>query len=68
MLAIVIISKKKKKMKFKRKAIKLRIDFQWGTLLERIHVDNASRKFPPIGTFAELQGNHFLTLIFLEKY
>lgn len=55
-------------MKFKRKAIKLRIDFQWGTLLERIHVDNASRKFPPIGTFAELQGNHFLTLIFLEKY
>lgn len=55
-------------MKFKREAIKLRIDFQWGTLLERILVDNASRKFPPIETFAELQGIHFLTLIFLEKY
>ena len=55
-------------MKFERKAIKLRTDFQWGTLLERIHVDNASRKFPPIETFAELQGIHLLTLIFLERY
>lgn len=29
MLAIVIISKKKERKKFKRKAIKLRIDFQF---------------------------------------
>ena len=55
-------------MKFKREAINLINEFQWDTLLERILVDNASRKFPPIGTFAELQGIHFLTLIFLEKY
>lgn len=63
----VIIIGKKKKIKFKGKAIKVRIDFQLCTLLERTKVDNAFRKFPLIDYLQSCRGSILTNTYFSWK-